>query len=97
MTDAGIVSITDIMMAEVLNAVDAVKTPTNRLISRSRIEDEIVENPEEYPILSQATKPFRRQAITKVMKRRFPFWSEQAGVKRRSFVWVISPAAGVPA
>ena len=97
MTAVGIVSITDIMMAEVLNAVDAVKTPTNRLISRSRIEDGVVETPEEYPILSQATKQFRRQAITKVMKRRFPFWSEQAGVRRRSFVWVISPAAGVSA
>jgi len=97
MTAADIVSITDIMMAEVLSAVDAVQTPNNRLISRSRIEDEITEKPEEYPILSQATRQVRRQAITKVMKRRFPFWSEQTGVNRRSFVWVISPAAGVSA
>lgn len=97
MTDAGIVSINDPTMAEVLSAVSAVQTPNNRLISRSRIEDEITEKPEAYPILSQATRSFRRQAITKVMKRRFPFWSEQAGVKRRSFVWVISPAAGVSA
>ena len=97
MTAADIVSLTDIMMAEVHSAVDAVRTPNNQLISRSRIEDEITENPEEYPVLSQTTRTFRRQAITKVMKRRFPFWSEQAGVKRRSFVWVISPAAGVPA
>ena len=94
MTDAGIVSITDIMMAEVLSAVDAVQTPNNRLISRSRIEDEITEKPEEYPFLSQTSRTFRRQAITKVMKRRFtPFWSDQTGVNRRSFVWVISPAA----
>lgn len=94
MTAADIVSITDIIMAEVLSAVDAVKTPNARLISRSRIEDEITEKPEDYPTLSQATKSFRRKAITKVMKRRFPFWSEQTGVNRRSFVWVISPAAG---
>ena len=94
MTSADIVSITDIMMAEVLSAVDAVKTPNNRLVSRSRIEDEIDDNPGKYPHLSKGTRTFRRQVITKVMKRRFPFWSEQTGVNRRSFVWVISPAAG---
>lgn len=95
MTSGSIVSINDLMISEVLTAVNAVQRPNNRLISRSRIEDEITEDPGVYPILSRATKSFRRQAITKVMKRRFPFWSEQAGVKRRSFVWVISPPAGV--
>lgn len=91
----GPVAITNPLIQEVLTAVEAVRTPNNRLVSRSRIEDEIDDNPGKYPHLSKGTRTFRRQVITKVMKRRFPFWSEQTGVNRRSFVWVISPAAGV--
>lgn len=93
----GPVAITNPLIQEVLTAVEAVRTPNNRLVSRSRIEDEIDDNPGKYPHLSKGTRTFRRQVITKVMKRRFPFWSEQTGVNRRSFVWVISPAAGVSA
>ncbi len=83
----GPVAITSPLIQEVLAAVEAVRTPNNRLVSRSRIEDEIADNPGKYPVLSQTTRTFRRQVITKVMKRRFEFWSPE---RRNTFVWNIT-------
>jgi len=83
----GPVAITNPLIQEVLAAVEAVRTPNNRLVSRSRIEDEIEDHPEKYPNLSKGARTFRRQVITKVMKRRYEFWSPE---RRNSFVWNIS-------
>lgn len=91
---SGTVVVTEPLIKEVLKAVETIRTPRNQYITRTRIEDEIEETPRNYPILSQATRTFRRQVITKVMKRRYEFWAPE---RRNTFVWDVTRPAGVAA
>lgn len=84
---SGTVIVTEPLIKEVLTAVESIRTPRNQYVSRTKIEKEIAEFPAKYPILSQASQTFRRQVITKVMKRKYRFWGSEEPKNRYSFVW----------
>jgi hypothetical protein len=91
----GLIVVTQPLIDEVLTAVQAVRSPSSIYVSRRAIENEITACPEKYPLLSDATRTFLRQIITKVMKRQFSIWGEPTGKKRSTAVWDLSRPAGV--
>lgn len=86
----GIVAVTLPLKIEVLEAVTAVKRPNCVYVSRGSLEIELEDHPERYPILGAATRPFRRQVISKVMKRQFSIWGDTSSKKHNTFVWDIT-------
>ena len=90
----GLIVVTQPLIDEVLTAVQAVRNPSSIYVSRRAIENEITAYPEKYPLLCDATRTFLRQIITKVMKRRYEFWSPE---RRNTFVWNITAPMEVSA
>ena len=75
--------------AEVISAVYAAMRPDDTLISRQRIEEEVVKNPHRYPGLADRTRIGRRRIISQAMNEIFSSWCESQGVHPSSFVWNI--------
>ena len=84
-----LIVVTEPHKEEVLAAVRVSVNPNNIFLSRRVIEDEIAGSPDKYPLLSQSSQSFRRQIITKVMKRHFEFWGGTEVKKRSNFVWIV--------
>lgn len=61
----------------------------NTLVSRRSIENRILDHPDEYPLLSKASRISRRRAISRAMNGRFPPWSQGHGVNQTTFVWIL--------
>lgn len=77
------------LQQEIARVLSAKLKPTDTLISRQLIESEIEENPGIYPALSGMSKTGRRRAITQAMNELFPYWRENQGVRRYTFVWKV--------
>lgn len=75
--------------AEVIRAAYRSIGKNNILVSRRSIENHLLENPGEFPLLSNASRISRRRAISHVMNARFPPWSQGHGVNQTTFVWII--------
>lgn len=88
-----LIAVTEPVREEILSAVESIKRPNSIFVSRAAIENEIADHPGKYPILGGASTTFQRQAITKVMKRRFSYWGDSTSSRRATFVWDITRMA----
>ncbi|PWR69587.1 hypothetical protein ACKUB1_02980 [Methanospirillum stamsii] len=77
------------LIDEVIFAAHEAIPEHSTLVSRRGIEEQILKNKEIYPFLHPITTEYRRSVISRVMNSRYPAWSEQRGVHKSSFVWIM--------
>ncbi len=91
-------AVTNEQFQELFTALSVIRTKGVRYVSRTQIDQVILSDPDQYPIISQMTPRFRKYLITRYMKTRFSLWGGNGGSKPGHYVWVIGAElqAGVP-